>query len=156
MRVRTAGQDDREFLVEMARLACTLEDRPLPAAYDPAVAELMPCSDDLAVIAVDASGNRRGAPWCHFHEPPLMRDANGIPRPELAMAVEERARGQGVGTTLVGALCEHAAELYSELILNVHLHNPAVRLYSRSGFVVTGAGRGRFGVAMRRPLKAED
>jgi hypothetical protein len=40
----------------------------------------------------------------------------------------------------------------SALALNVHLANPAARLYMRSGFRIAGAGRGWFGVAMVRAL----
>jgi hypothetical protein len=38
------------------------------------------------------------------------------------------------------------------LSLNVHLRNPAARLYTRTGFEVAGKGRGPFGVAMVRTL----
>jgi len=41
------------------------------------------------------------------------------------------------------------------LTLNVHLRNPAARLYTRTGFRVAGAGRGWFGVAMIRHVGAE-
>ena len=37
--------------------------------------------------------------------------------------------------------------------LNVHIRNPAARLYSRAGFVVAGKGRGPLGVAMVRELR---
>jgi hypothetical protein len=37
--------------------------------------------------------------------------------------------------------------------LNVHLRNPAARLYTRTGFRVAGKGRGWFGVAMTRELR---
>jgi hypothetical protein len=39
------------------------------------------------------------------------------------------------------------------LALNVHIRNPAARLYSRAGFVVAGKGRGPLGVAMVRELR---
>jgi len=50
----------------------------------------------------------------------------------------------------VEAIAEHAAERFDALTLNVHLANPATRLYMRTGFTVVGAGRGPFGVAMSR------
>lgn len=56
---------------------------------------------------------------------------------------------------LVEALADRAAERHSALTLNVHLLNPAVRLYVRTGVRVAGAGRGRFGVPMRRDLGAK-
>lgn len=37
------------------------------------------------------------------------------------------------------------------LTLNVHLLNPAVRLYARTGFRAEVRGRGWYGVAMSRP-----
>lgn len=72
------------------------------------------------------------------------------------MAVVERERRKGVGAALVAALADEAAERFSALILNVHLRNPATHLYTRTGFIVAGAGRGPFGVAMSRPLQEDD
>jgi len=57
---------------------------------------------------------------------------------------------------LIDALADEAAKHFSVLTLNVHLRNPATHLYTRTGFRVAGAGRGWFGVAMSRPLQAED
>ena len=85
----------------MARAACSLAGRPIPAGNDPAVIALLPQADDLALIE---------------------------------------------------ALAEHATGRVPGLSLNVHLLNPAVRLYRRSGFAVAGAGRGQFGIAMQRSL----
>ena len=139
----------------MARLACTLEGRPLPGREAPDVIALMP-GPDAAVVASDDHGRPLGAAWWHFHEPPLLRDGSGAPLPELAMAVVEGERGQGIGAALVEALADEAAKHYSALTLNVHIRNPAARLYTRTGFRVAGAGRGWFGVAMTRPLHAPD
>jgi hypothetical protein len=48
----------------------------------------------------------------------------------------------------------NATTHFTELALNVHLRNPAARLYTRSGFrVLAGKGRGWFGVAMTRRLR---
>lgn len=72
------------------------------------------------------------------------------------VAVVESARGQGIGTRLIETLAQAAAtRSFSALSLNVHLRNPAARLYTRTGFRVAGAGRGWFGVAMHRPLLEE-
>jgi len=49
-------------------------------------------------------------------------------------------------------LAVEAARHHDALTLNIHLRNPAARLYSRTGFSVAGADRGRLGVAMIRPL----
>jgi GNAT superfamily N-acetyltransferase len=152
MRLRRAIPQDRPFIVEMARLACTFEDRPLPSRDASEVLALLP-APDAAIVATDDDGRRLGAAWWHIHEPPLLRDAAGEPVPELVMAVLERERRRGIGTALVNALAEEAASHFRVLALNVHLRNPAAHLYTRTGFRVAGAGRAWFGVAMRRSLQ---
>ena len=152
MRVRTATQHDRDFLVEMARLACGLEDRPLPAADDPAVRGLLPRPADLALVAADDRGERLAAAWWHFHDPALVVGEDGQPLPEIAMAVREDARGRGIGSRLLDELTVRATGRFEALVLNVHLCNPALRLYIRGGFEVAAKGRGRYGVAMIRSL----
>ena len=66
------------------------------------------------------------------------------------MAVIEESRGQGIGRALIEAVAETAALRFPGLALNVHLLNPAARLYVETGFRVVGAGRGWYGVAMQR------
>jgi hypothetical protein len=61
-----------------------------------------------------------------------------------------------LGSTLLEALMLRAAEHFSEIVLNVHIRNPAARLYSRVGFTVPGKGHGLLGVAMRRDLSASE
>ena len=70
------------------------------------------------------------------------------------IAVRPDKRGHGVGTGLLDAIARVVAEQDEKLALNVHLLNPAVRLYVRAGFRVAGRGRGCYGVAMARPLDA--
>ena len=152
MRLRPAGSGDDAFVLEMARLACVIEQRPLPAADDRAVVALLP-APDVALIAQDADGRPLGAGWWVFREPPLLRGEDDGPLPELVMAVIESERGRGIGTALVEALAVRAAPEHPALAINVHIRNPAARLYSRLGFTVAGAGRGPLGVAMRRPLR---
>ena len=136
----------------MARLAGGLDDRPLPTAEDPAVLALLPKQADVAVVARDDCERRIGAAWWHFHEPPLVRDDRGRPVPEITLAVREDARGRGTGGRMIEELALAGAGRFRSLALNVHLLNPAVRLYIRSGYRVAGKGRGWYGVAMVRSL----
>ena len=124
----------------MARHVCTLEGRPLPAADDPQVVAFLPDSLDAAVVAVDGSARRLGAVWWVLREPPLLLDREGSPLPELAIAVVEGERGRGIGRALLDALVERARGRFPAMTLNVHLLNPAVRLYIRAGFKVAAAG----------------
>lgn len=150
--LRSAGTEDRPFLIEMARHVCTLEGRALPAADDPKVVAFLPDSLDVAVVAVDGSARRLGAAWWVLREPPLLFDPEGSPLPELAMAVVEGERGRGIGRALLDALVERQRGRFPAMTLNVHLLNPAVRLYIRAGFKVAAAGRGWYGVTMSLPL----
>ncbi|MDP8909773.1 MAG: GNAT family N-acetyltransferase [Chloroflexota bacterium] len=155
MNLRLAEAEDRAFVIEMARMACTLDGRPVPSADAPAVVGLLPGAADVTVIAVDDDGELVGAAWWHIHDPPLIVDADDEPLPELAMAVVKHRRREGVGTALVEALARQAAQRYDALTLNVHLRNPAVGLYVQTGFRVAGAGRGWYGVTMMRSLQPD-
>jgi GNAT superfamily N-acetyltransferase len=150
--MRQATDDDAAFVIEMARMACSIEDRPLPPADSAEVVSMLPGDNDSTLVAVDHAGRQLGAAWWCFHDPPLLADADGRPIPEIAMAVVEVARGQGIGTALIEALAQQAAARFDALALNVHIRNPAARLYTRTGFHVAAAGRGPFGVAMLRTL----
>jgi len=150
--IRQAEAEDRGFLVELARIACTLEDRPLPEPDAPEVLACLPQAINAALVAANDQNSPVGAAWWHLHEPPLVVSSDGSPLPELTMAVVEAARGRGVGTALIEALASSAATQFAAIALNVHLRNPAARLYTRTGFRVAGKGRGRFGVAMTREL----
>lgn len=154
--VRPAAAADNAFLVEMARLACTIEDRPLPAPDAAEVQKMLPQPTDPAVVAWDEHGRPIGAAWLFTHEPALVREPDGKLLPELAMAVVAEQRNKGVGSTIIEALAAEAKRRgINAISLNVHLRNPAARLYTRTGFRVAGAGRGWFGVAMVRRLDAE-
>ncbi len=155
MPVRAGEPSDAAFIVEMARLASVIEDRPLPPADDPALVRGLPKSPDTAVLALDDDGHRVGAAWWHLRDCPLVVTPDGAQVPELVIAVTPCDRGHGVGRCLLDAVAARAAEHgYDRLALNVHICNPAVRLYSRAGFVVAGKGRGPLGVAMVLQLSA--
>lgn len=147
--VRAGEPSDAAFIVEMARLASVIEDRPLPPADDPTLVRGLPPAPDAAVLALDPAGRPVGAAWWHFRAPPLVVAPGGTQVPEIVVAVVPDDRGRGVGRCLLAALAARAAERgYDRLALNVHIRNPAARLYSRIGFEVAGKGRGPLGVAM--------
>ncbi|MGH3024072.1 MAG: GNAT family N-acetyltransferase [Gaiellaceae bacterium] len=59
--------------------------------------------------------------------------------PELSIGVLARARGRGVGTSLLRALLERARGAgFRAISLSVEPDNPAVRLYERAGFARVG------------------
>ncbi len=153
---RAAEADDEEFIVEMARYASTIEDRPLPDQDSLEVVGVLPPSPNAIVIATDSSERRLGAAWWHWHDPPLVVDQDGRPVPELIVAVIPDARDRGIGAGLIEELARVASERFDTLALNVHLRNPAARLYTRAGFRVAGQGRGWFGVSMTRALDASN
>jgi GNAT superfamily N-acetyltransferase len=146
--IRAGEPSDAAFIVAMAQLASVMEDDPLPPVDDPALLLGLPQAPDTAVVALD-DGRPVGAAWWHVRERSLVVTSDGAPVPEIVVAVVPAARGRGVGRRLLDALAARAAELgHDRLALNVHIRNPAARLYSRRGFVVAGKGRGPLGVAM--------
>lgn len=108
-RIRQADGDDREFLIEMARHACTLEDRPLPKINAPDVLASLPPTMSAAVIATDHEEDPLGTAWWHLHEPPLAITRAGSPVLEPTMAVIAGARDRGFGTGPIEALASNVA-----------------------------------------------
>ena len=107
---------------------------------------------DVGVVAVDEQRRRLGAAWARVLDEPLLRDDQGAPVAELSIAVEEDARGVGVGGALLDALAEAASAAgHRELSLNVSPRNPANRLYLRCGFELVREGA--HGLVMRRRLR---
>ncbi|MDO5032166.1 N-acetyltransferase [Corynebacterium sp.] len=82
--------------------------------------------------------------------------AEGIP--ELAIAVEPRFRGQGVGTMLIDAATELAREMGAPGIsLSVALANErAHRLYVHMGFVAVGESQGHVVLVKRFDSDADE
>lgn len=150
--LRLAIPEDDAFIVEMARHASVIEDWPLPDAESEDVRSLLPAAGEVSIVAVEAGGRRLGAVWTLHHEPPLRVGPAGVPLPELCIAVVPDMRGSGVGSALLDALLAQCAETQTALCLNVHVRNPARKLYQRKGFEELGQGRGPLGLAMQKDL----
>jgi GNAT superfamily N-acetyltransferase len=82
-------------------------------------------------------GHTRGSP-------PLRCDA----LPELCIAVAPGHRGAGIGGMLLSVLFADLAKSHDAMCTNVHVRNPAKRLYERNGFRADGQGNGPLGLAL--------
>lgn len=91
---------------------------------------------DFGMIAENEDGRPMGAAWGRLLEgsdPGYGFVSDTIP--ELTMGVLPEHRGVGTGTVLISAIVEQARDLgFTALSLSVEDHNPALRLYERSGF----------------------
>jgi GNAT superfamily N-acetyltransferase len=152
IRLRSATPDDAAFIVEMARYACIIEDWPLPDADSGEVRELLPASGEVPIVAVDSDGACVGAVWTFHNDPPLRFDTAGVALPELCIGVAPGRRGGGIGGALMDALFVQKAKTLDAMCTNVHVRNPAKRLYERKGFRLAGQGRGALGIAMLKEL----
>jgi GNAT superfamily N-acetyltransferase len=152
-RLRTATDDEAEFIVDMARHASVIEDWPLPDPDDDDVLSMLPAGDEVPIVAVDDAGAPVGAVWTFHHDPPLVRDDAGTSLPELCIAVAPEHRGRGIGGALLDALFERVAASHDAMCSNVHVRNPSRRLYARKGFREIGQGRGALGLALYKDLR---
>jgi GNAT superfamily N-acetyltransferase len=156
MRIRRLTEADAPFLERMMLLAGFPPDRPLPP--DPLslpharrFLEGWGRAGDVGVMALSDTGRPVGAAWARWLDEPLLRDESGAPVAEVAIAVEEGARGGGTGAALLRALEDEAVgDGHRALALGVSARNPAVRLYRRAGYELVGEGER--GLVMLRRL----
>lgn len=135
---RTAVAADEPFLWEMLyqALHVPLGQAPFPRAIlqQPEINQYLANwgrPGDFALIA-ELKEQPVGAAWLR-----LLKQGYGYVdevTPELTVAVLPELRGQGIGSTLLAALCRYARTRYAAISLSVSVDNPAVRLYQRLGF----------------------
>lgn len=152
--IRLATKDDEPFLWEMLYYAAHMDEdsevSPQGAKENPDLVKYVKDwgrETDIGCIAVEQGSNQPiGAAWIRL----LAADEKTTSSvadvtPELAIAVLPRYLGQGVGTQLLQHLLEAAKQRYRSVVLSVRATNPAIRLYERMGFVVTGEIANRVG-----------
>jgi len=151
--LRAATSADHPFIVEMARHACVIEDRPLPDTDADEVLEMLPPAGVVPIVAETRHGETVGAVWTYYGNTPLRCDSEGVPLPELCIAVAPGHRGAGIGGMLLDALFTDFAPNYAAMCTNVHVRNPAKRLYERKGFREVGQGNGPLGLVLIKELR---
>ena len=154
MRVRELRPDEAGFLREMVvaalawRPGVELPPVELVLAHPQVVVfhQYWGRPGDAALVAED-DGTLVGAAWYRlFTEAEHGEGFVDEQTPELAIAVVEEFRGQGVGGGLMEALHERARrDRIARISLSVDAENPAKRLYERLGYVdyEPGDGLGR-------------
>jgi len=94
---------------------------------------------DLGIIATGADGAAVGAAWTRLIEAYGFVDER---TPELAIAVDPGAVGQGIGSAMLRRLLVDAERMFPAVSLSVRADNPALRLYERFGFVPVDGSEG--------------
>ena len=135
-RLRPAGPDDRDFLLRV--YASTREEE----------LRLVDWSDEQKAAFVEQQFEAQDAYYREHYHPATFDviEDGGEPIGRLYVARWEdeirimdiallpEHRGHGIGTALLRALLDEAAEAGQRLSIHVELNNPARRLYERLGF----------------------
>jgi len=85
-----------------------------------------PCADSRIVVVDDAAAGR------------LIVDESGEQITVIDLALLPEYRGQGIGTSLLRGVLARADRLGRAIALHVEKQSPAVRLYERLGFLISG------------------
>lgn len=96
--------------------------------------------DDIC-LAAETGGIVIGAAWSRILFHPGKKGYGNIDEhtPELAISILPEYRGMGTGTKLLESLyMELESGGYRQISLSVQKENPAVRLYTRTGFTIIG------------------
>lgn len=141
--IRPATTDDEPFLWEMLAQAIYIgPDQPAVPLHvvrrNPELSRYVANwgrPGDFGVIA-ESGSTPIGAAWARV----LPADEPGYgfideATPELTIAILPGFRGKGIGSRLLEALLDMAAETYHAISLSVTRENPARRLYRRFGFI---------------------
>ncbi|MGW0776193.1 N-acetyltransferase family protein [Streptomyces sp. NPDC002835] len=142
--IRPARRSDEAELGELDRAAWSplhaVTPRPQPP-YDPFFDQKH--HPDQFLVAEDAHGTVVG--YVRL-VPPTPLACNRHVRQIQGLAVDDRARGRGVGRALVRAACDEARRQGAlRITLRVLAHNtPARTLYEAEGFTVEGVLPGEF------------
>lgn len=98
--------------------------------------------DTTLAATLEAQHRRRGSKWKTRHASALLLGgATPDDREIWSVKVSEKHRGKGYGGYLMQTLTAYADACSFRLTLCVHAHNePAMRLYTSVGFVITHAG----------------
>jgi ribosomal protein S18 acetylase RimI-like enzyme len=107
---------------------------------------------DLGVVA-EADGQVVGVAYCRlFTQADHGQGYVDEETPEVAVAVREDKRGDGLGARLLNALAEAAnAAGFERLSLSVAAENPARRLYERLGYRELSSDGGGVRMLLKRP-----
>jgi len=144
--IKIANKNDQDFLYEM--LYKSIYVAPNSPKPDRKIIETPEISKyvanwgkqgDYALIATDENGNKIGAVWLRYFD-----DNNkgygfiSDQIPEIGIAVEEKNRGNGIGSFLLEEILERTKDKIQLISLSVQLDNPAMKLYRKFGFYECG------------------
>lgn len=116
--LRSVDEFDMPFLAKMAVLASFPPGQALPRPEEaPPVRRWVDGWGQYGDIGVVARvrDERAGAAWARIFREPLIRDEEGEPMAEVAIAVDEPFRNRGIGTSLLSALARATTKPVSDV-----------------------------------------